>query len=940
MGIFRVTLAGLDTATNGAGDGYQDYACRARAAQLVRGQTYTLAIRTNPNADESVRAWIDFDQNGTFSPGELVASPVPGRQHQAVFTVPVTAPAGIALRLRIAADYVNAPVPMPCSSPQYSQTEDYRVIVLATPVPRPLARFTAADTVSCSGTVAFQDRSANTPTAWRWDFGDGTTSVQQHPQHTYAAPGTYAVRLRACNATGCDSLTKPNYVVVRADAPRPAPCQPATTAYCCGFGVTRVRFGAALDHASADGAAGYEDFSCAQRVTLAADRPTALQLTTGPNAHDVRVYLDLNDNGQFDLPSELLYEGLGVQNPNIPLMLATNLTGLVYRRPLRLRVWADAAGTTPFGPCASPLRGQVEDYSVEALPNTTSPSAAFAVAYVQYCGPTRVTFTNATVGGATSYRWDFGDGSTAATAAVPAHSYASGGVYDVVLVAQNAFGTDTVRHTVVVASACPGYCPADGTGGSVSSAAYFTRVQVANLDNTDVRVPGTGYRNYTDRAAEVIQGQAYALRAESPRWSTGSNGPWVRVTAWLDYNQDGNFSTVERLGPISTLSPYQLPFIVPLGARIGATRLRLQIASLFQPTDPNNSCPPAYQAVTTEDYTVVIFPAAQAPQAGFLADVPTSCSGTVQLRDTSLVAPSTWLWSFGDGSTNTQQHPQHTYAQSGSYTVSLRVANRYGASTATKTNYVTIAALSQGPRPAACVPPTGSAVAFPVTVGTMQFGAWTYTNATPFAPYRDETCNAPPISLTPGAVTAVNVLSQTSFSGFAFQMWLDANDDGVLDPATELVYNSNRHTTTVNPWTGVLHVPTTAVRNRPLRLRVWWMVNSLPYVVVEDQPCYRYSEVGQVRDFTAVVSSPTATATSTAPPVIWALSPNPAQNQVILTGAHYGQEVYFRDITGRLVLTKRLGSETEHRIDVAALPKGVYIVRLMGQPGSLKLLLW
>ena len=119
MGIFRVTLAGLDTTTNGAADGYQDYACRARAAQLVRGQTYVLGVRTNPNADETVRAWIDFDQNGAFSATELVAAPAPGRQHQASFTVPATTPVGVALRLRIAADYVNAPVPTACSSPQY-----------------------------------------------------------------------------------------------------------------------------------------------------------------------------------------------------------------------------------------------------------------------------------------------------------------------------------------------------------------------------------------------------------------------------------------------------------------------------------------------------------------------------------------------------------------------------------------------------------------------------------------------------------------------------------------------------------------------------------------------------------------------------------------------------------------------------------------------------
>ncbi|WP_206599838.1 GEVED domain-containing protein [Hymenobacter glacialis] len=937
MGIYRVQLAGLDTTTRGGSDGYGNYDCQP-GAELQRGGTYGLAVRTNPNADEAVRAWIDFNGNGQFDAGELVLAST-GRNHQGLFTVPAAAVLDQPLRLRIAADYVNAPIPTPCSTPEYSQTEDYQLLVRANALPRPVARFVADDSVRCGGPIAFRDQSLNSPTAWRWSFGDGTTSVLQSPQHTYAAPGAYTVQLRVCNATGCDSLTKVGYVQVRADAPRPAPCQPATTAFCCGFGVTRVRLGN-LDRTSLDGRAGFEDFSCAARATLTADRPVAMQLATGPNAHDVRVYLDVNDNGQFDLPAELLYEGLGVQSPSMQLTVATTLSGLVYHRPLRLRIWADAAGTAPFGPCSAPLRGQVEDYSVVVLPNTTAPTAAFAVNYAQYCGPTRAAFTNATVGGATSYRWDFGDGSIATTASPPTHSYSTGGVYDITLVTANAFGSDTAHHTVVVAAACAAYCPADGTGGSVSSAAYFTRVQLANLDNQDVRLPGTGYRDYTDRAAELIQGQAYSLQAESPRWSTGSNGPWVRVTAWIDYNQDGNFSSTERLGQVSALSPYLLPFQVPLGARAGATRLRVQIASLFQPSDPNNSCPPAYQNATTEDYTVLIFPAAQAPQAGFAADITVSCSGTVQLRDTSLIAPSTWQWSFGDGGTSTQQHPQHTYAQPGTYSVSLRVANRYGASTVTKTNYIVIANLSQGPRPASCLPSMGPDINFPVTVGTVQLGGWTYTNAVPFAPYRDETCNAPLITLAPGTGTAVTVLTQSpsTFRGFAFQMWLDANDDGVLEPTTELVYNSNRHSSTVNPWTGTLHVPATAVRNRPLRLRIWWMPNIIPYNVVEELPCYRHDEVGQVRDFTAFIGSTPTSTRVTAKSSEWSFAPNPASEQLNIINGGSSKEVQIWDMAGHLCATLYL-SKASNSVDVSALPRGLYIIRLPGHLGVRRLTL-
>ncbi|HXH18104.1 MAG TPA: PKD domain-containing protein, partial [Chitinophagales bacterium] len=39
--------------------------------------------------------------------------------------------------------------------------------------------------------------------AWSWDFGDGTTSVAQHPSHNYSAPGSYPVTLTVTAANTC-----------------------------------------------------------------------------------------------------------------------------------------------------------------------------------------------------------------------------------------------------------------------------------------------------------------------------------------------------------------------------------------------------------------------------------------------------------------------------------------------------------------------------------------------------------------------------------------------------------------------------------------------------------------------------------------------------------------------------------------------------------------
>jgi beta propeller repeat protein len=51
-------------------------------------------------------------------------------------------------------------------------------------------------------TVRFSDQSTGTPGTYLWDFGDGTTSVEKDPEHTYVLPGSYGVSLTTGNEFG------------------------------------------------------------------------------------------------------------------------------------------------------------------------------------------------------------------------------------------------------------------------------------------------------------------------------------------------------------------------------------------------------------------------------------------------------------------------------------------------------------------------------------------------------------------------------------------------------------------------------------------------------------------------------------------------------------------------------------------------------------------
>ncbi len=65
---------------------------------------------------------------------------------------------------------------------------------------------------------SFVDQSTNSPTEWRWDFGDGTISTEQNPTHVYSTEGSYPVSLTASNAGG-SAITSSTHIVLNKDGP-------------------------------------------------------------------------------------------------------------------------------------------------------------------------------------------------------------------------------------------------------------------------------------------------------------------------------------------------------------------------------------------------------------------------------------------------------------------------------------------------------------------------------------------------------------------------------------------------------------------------------------------------------------------------------------------------------------------------------------------------
>jgi len=67
--------------------------------------------------------------------------------------------------------------------------------------------------------VKFTEISKGQPSAWKWDFGDGSGSADKNPVHQYTKNGIFTVSLTASNANGQDTTTKEKYIVVTPSAP-------------------------------------------------------------------------------------------------------------------------------------------------------------------------------------------------------------------------------------------------------------------------------------------------------------------------------------------------------------------------------------------------------------------------------------------------------------------------------------------------------------------------------------------------------------------------------------------------------------------------------------------------------------------------------------------------------------------------------------------------
>ncbi|WP_282013830.1 C25 family cysteine peptidase [Marinifilum flexuosum] len=199
-----------------------------------------------------------------------------------------------------------------------------------------------------------------------------------------------------------------------------------------------------------------------------------------------------------------------------------------------------------------------------------------------------INFTDLSSNNPTSWNWSFTGGTpTVSTSQNPTVTYNTEGTYSVSLTAANSGSTNTKTITNMITVSAPvsqTYCEATTNG--CSSYEYISNVSFETINNNTTC---DGYSDNTSQVANVEQGQSYDITV-----SIGRPDSRNQVSAWFDWNRDGEFSGADEEYVLnynygSSVGTATGSIQVPATASIGATRMRVRVTYNVTPQACGNT---------------------------------------------------------------------------------------------------------------------------------------------------------------------------------------------------------------------------------------------------------------------------------------------------------------------------------------------------------------
>ncbi len=343
-------------------------------------------------------------------------------------------------------------------------------LIEITVVPEAVLLVPAADfsfdrsTIEAGESVTLTNRTTGEVDLLEWDFGDGESSVGDSAKHTYDTAGTYTVTLTASNAAGSSS-TSTKITVLSGVEPPTAAIAPIPTSVVEGQFVTlksaSLNAPTRLSWDLGDGTTG-----SGQSLKHAWDTPGTyrIRLTAENSEGSDSTFTDVTVTRRIDPPVSQFTQSA----TEVLVGETVTFTNLSLNDPTKL-IWNFGDDTTKRGETATKSWSKPGRYRVtlratnDAGTNRTGvtitvvrpveePVAAFTASAAVVGPGTQVNFQDTSANNPKTWRWDFGDGTSASTANA-SKTWTEPGTYTVRLVAANDAGSSTAERQVVVKSA-------------------------------------------------------------------------------------------------------------------------------------------------------------------------------------------------------------------------------------------------------------------------------------------------------------------------------------------------------------------------------------------------------------------------------------------------------------------------------------------------------
>ncbi|MFN8560605.1 MAG: PKD domain-containing protein [Anaerolineae bacterium] len=590
---------------------------------------------------------------------------------------------------------INTPIPSPTQN-----------------IPRPIAAFSQDRAVGdVPLTVQFINQSSGTINAISWNFGDGNSSNEVNPRHTFGAPGLYTVTLSVSGPGGSSNVSRQ----INATSPT-APVAGFTQDRIAGIAPLTVQF---TDQSSgnistrlwffSDGSTSTErnpahTFNVpgtynvfltvtgpggSSSVTRQINVTSSIPPTATPTATFTPTWTFTPTftptNTTTVIPPTLTFTPTATFTPTWTFTptftptftdTPTNTTTVI---PPTLTFTPTATFTPTFTDTATvvpPTLTFTPTFTLTFTPTPTNtpvpPPQAFFSASVVQNNPLAVQFTDESSGQVVARLWEFGDGTTSAEQN-PLHTYAAGGDYTVTLTVADALA-QTTSYSLVVSVSAP-------VQANFAAQPNGLNVQFVNQSTGPVT---TFLWEFGDGTTSAEQ---------NPLHTYGAGGTYT-VTLTVG---DANGRTSSTSQQVSVTQPVQASFTAqPNGLTVQFVNQSTgPVASyLWSFGDGGSSSEqnPAHTYAAGGTCTVTLtvtgtnggsnntsqqVSVTQPVQANFSAQ-PSGL--TVQFVDQSTGPIASYLWDFGDGGSSSEQNPAHTYAAGGTYTVTLTVTGTSGSS--------------------------------------------------------------------------------------------------------------------------------------------------------------------------------------------------------------------------------------------------------------------